>query len=292
MSIATRWIANSSASALHAAAALLRGMTLADERLAAALEEPAAELGREIEIAGLARDPLLEHLISLAAGIENNRELVQVALNKTVGVDHSAEVRNRLTGRITDVEGAVRRALPTLVDDLALRGGPLRELWDARGPGMLAAAGRIADEGLIVSRADVVLVHPALGGAGVAHLRYNSVRIEAVLANPDAELPEVARLGWLLLQLNLDVPAYSETIPPGRLPRTAALAMIPVALSAAEKVELVRADEPTIRRAAGRWPRWHGATPTDADTLAAWWRTYTQTRPRWPVALAALDKML
>ena len=54
----------------------------------------------------------------------------------------------------------------------------------------------------------MILVQPVLGGAGAAHWLYNSVHIEAVLANPVAELPEVVRLGWLLAQLNFDLPMF------------------------------------------------------------------------------------
>jgi len=53
-----------------------------------------------------------------------------------------------------------------------------------------------------------------LGGAGAAQLRTNSVRLEAVLTHPDPQLPETLRLGWLLSQLNQDLPIYSDTIRP------------------------------------------------------------------------------
>ena len=68
----------------------------------------------------------------------------------------------------------------------------------------MAAIGRLTERELVVERADVILVHPVLGGGGWAYPPYNAVCFEAVLANPIAELPEVVRLGWLLAQLNLD----------------------------------------------------------------------------------------
>src|SRR5206468_2245664 len=109
------------------------------------------------------------------------------------------------------------------------------------------------DPTVLVPQADVVLVHPFLGGHGQAWLFYNCVTLEGVLANPHAELPEVVRLGWLLSQLNLELPAISELIEPLRLPRVGSLAMLCVALSAAEEVELARADERTIARAIDWW---------------------------------------
>jgi len=137
----------------------------------------------------------------------------------------------------------------------------------------------------------VLLVHPALGGAGEAHLAYNSVRIEAVLANPNAELPEVVRLAWLIAQLQCDLPKYSDTIHADRLPRIARYAMLPAALLAAEAVELLRFTPEMIGQA---MTAWRLAVPQGIDAAGVvnqWWQTYLETRPPWNVALAALDQM-
>src|SRR5439155_20152019 len=97
------------------------------------------------------------------------------------------------------------------------------------------------------------LVNPALGGGGEAHLAYNSLRIEAVLANPNAELPEVVRLAWLIAQLQLDLPKYSDTIHADRLPQIARYAMLPPTLLAAEAVELMRFTPELIGQAISVW---------------------------------------
>ncbi len=112
-----------------------------------------------------------------------------------------------------------------------------------------------------------------------------------MLTNPDPQLPEVVRLGWLLGQLNLDLPVFSDAIHGKRLPHIAELAMLPVALQAAEEVELWAMDAGGIRRALQVW---HVVTPPDldpVDVLQRWWGTYQETRPRWDIALAALDRM-
>jgi hypothetical protein len=182
----------------------------------------------------------------------------------------------------------------------------------------------------MVPNADVVLVYPAYGGGGRAHLLYNSVRIEAVLTNPVPELPEIVRLAWLLAQLNIDLPAFSENLRPQRRNKIAQLAMLPATLQAAEEVELARCDPAAIRLALKVWNV--GASrvltegqnemspqPASSDwgleeattfnpsncsadavqdqgeltsVLFEWWQTYVESRPRWPTALAALDRML
>ncbi|MCE9553083.1 MAG: hypothetical protein K8T91_06850, partial [Planctomycetes bacterium] len=95
--------------------------------------------------------------------------------------------------------------------------------------------------------------------------------------------------GWLLSQLNLELPSISELIPPTRLPQIAPLAMLCVALQAAEEVELARADEATVDLALAAWRL--EVAPLTAGDLWTWWQTYLAARPSWPAALATLDTL-
>jgi hypothetical protein len=292
MGLEIHWRPHALVSALHAAEAVGRNQPLADARLAAAIAEPAQLLAANILAAQLPAARFWGHLIPLAAGISVRRQLVETAVNKTIGRGPRFDtVVTNLSACIATVEVAVQSALPGLSDELALRERPLREQWEARGDGMLRTIGQLTDESLIVPNCDVLLVHPALGGGGEAHLAYNSVRIEAVLANPVAELPEVVRLAWLIAQLQLDLPRHSESIHADRLPHVARAALLPAALIAAEQVELVRFAPAEIARAIATWRL---AVPPGVDAAALigeWWQTYQATRPPWKVALAALDQM-
>ncbi len=284
-----RWLASTSTSALHAADLLRRGRTLTDPAWQTQLEAPAAELARQLALYGDRAPQLWRHLLGLSAGVENNRQLAELALRKCFSNPGSIDAE-RIAGLIGQVEAAARRVRPQLADELILRARPLRDQWEARGPGLLKIMGRV-DERLLVPRADVVLVHPVQGGGGAAHLLYNSVRFEGVLANPHADLPEVVRLAWLLAQLNQDLPAYSENLPAARLPELAALALMPVALAAGEHVELTRCDEAALQRAVEVWQGGDNSAAT-ASVLLDWWQTWLEARPAWHVALAALDRML
>src|SRR5690606_13903802 len=143
------------------------------------------------------------------AGIYVHRELAKVALTKTVGRNRATdELLSKLAGAFGELQRAFDSAVPDAIDQIELRSAPLRELWDARGGGLLAGIGRLTEPELIVQQADVLLLKPALGGAGSAHLPYNSVSIEAVLTNPQAALPETLRLAWLLAQLHHDLPMH------------------------------------------------------------------------------------
>ena len=99
MTTELRWRASFAASCLYAAHALRfsrldaasgpdaapRGPALVDPALAAALTEPVAQLVGELAESGLTDDAIWSHLLPLSAGIDNNRELAEVALAKVLG---------------------------------------------------------------------------------------------------------------------------------------------------------------------------------------------------------------
>jgi hypothetical protein len=106
------------------------------------------------------------------------------------------------------------------------------------------------------------------------------------------ELPEILRIGWLLSQLNQDVPIFGERVHGDRLPLLAQLATLPPILQGAEVVELSSLSAGTLAAALSGW-RIEVADPDQvAATLLNWWDTYQTSRPNWDVALAALDQML
>jgi len=286
-----RWKASFSASCLHAAACLGEGLPIANQRIAAVLQPAVDQLFDELQAGSLSGAAALPLLIDLAADYENNRQLAEVAVRKQSGTSSSATVL-RLAGAIADLEAAWLREQPQLVDELAVRGRPLREQWEARGPGLLRAITRLTVENFVAPVAEVVLVSPLVGGHGRAHLRSNRVTFEAVLTHPHPALPETLRLGWLLAQLNLDVPMFHEPVAQRRLPRLAGLATLPLVLAAAETVELAVCDEAMLTQAISCW-HLAGALPDNAASqLLDWWQAYAESDTRWPVALAALDQML
>jgi hypothetical protein len=303
-----RWLASASASCYHAVELLQRTGHLNDVKLESALRPVLRNLADFLADASLPSERFMEHAVPLSVGIHGARQLAAAILTKVAGPRRNAQWEPRLAGILQQMESQFHEVVPGLVDELALRAAPLREQWDARGPGLLTQIARLTEPILVVPAADVVLVQPLEGGGGRPHLLYNSVRIEAVLANPVAELPEVARLAWLISQLNADLPMHQGDLQRSRLNEVAALAMLPVALAAAEEVELARNDKRGLILAIESWylPL-QAASPADgsdaeasrmkgpleiADTLASWWRTYLDGKPPWNVALAALDRML
>jgi hypothetical protein len=288
-----RWKTSLSATCLHAAACWRQGVPAADAHLAAVIDEPAAALIREIADAGWSVDETLAQLASLSAEYENNRELVTRALARLrLGALAGGPAANRVAGAIADLEAALHRAQPQLVEEMAVRGGPIREQWEALGPGMFVEVARLTDAAVVPESAEVVLVAPYAGGHGLAHPAQNRLTLEAVLVNPLPELPEVARVAWLLCQLNSDLPRFADVLPFGRVASTFRVALLPAVLAAGEAVELIHGGESALDLALDAWRLRQNLPPDAATRLQQWWSVWLDHPSRWEIAVAALDGML
>lgn len=287
------WKTSLSATCLHTATCFIEGLPLVGGTLAMEIGGPIEEF--LIELQQCAWQPLeaLPTLTALSSEIGNNRQLARQAATRLWGSASTSDVRiARIAGALSDLEAALLRQVPQAEEELAVRVRPLREQWESRGPGLMRQIARLSDERLIAPKAEVVLVTPVVGGHGRAHLFCNRVTFEAVLVNPSPELPEILRLAWLLTQLNQDLAEFSEYLSGGHLPQVAALATLPLVLSAAETVELARLDTATLQTALSCW-HFSPELPGDVDRkLFDWWQTYTARDTPWAVALKALDALL
>jgi hypothetical protein len=298
MTIAISWQTSVLASALYATDRLTQGESLVDGRLAEALDQPAERLTAELVIGGVEADNFWANLLPLSLTPQSTRQRVQVALTKAFGREADERLGSKLAATVNDAEQALARSMPQLDDELQLRLGPWRQLWEARGPGVLYGVRRLAETELLPETATVALIQPVSGGGGRAFPAYNCVLLEAVLTDAEPKLPEIVRLSWLLAQLNLDLPRYADLLQRDRLRRAAMLGLVPLVLAAAEDAELVKADSATLRLALENW-RLDQHGPLDqhssedlTDLLETWYGVYCQSRPKFTAALVALDEML
>lgn len=287
-----RWKTSLSATALHAALCRAQEIPAADATLAELLDPAADALTAEIAAAEWPRLQLLEQLTALASELDNNRELVTRAAARLHLPPRDPALVVRIAGGIADLEAVLLRAQPNLAEELAVRCGPLREQWEARGPGMLREIARSTEEEVVPLAVEIVLVAPYAGGNGVAHARQNRVTFEGVLFHPLPALPEPVRLAWLLAQLNADLPRYADLLPAGRAPELFAVAMLAPTLAAAQEVELAMCDEASL---ASAFEAWGIGTelPSDApQRVWNWWNAWLDQSATWPVAVAALERLL
>jgi len=247
-------------------------------------------------------EPLFAHLAALAPSIDARRDLAHAALTKLYGRARAESLAPPgaaagLVGHMAACERTYAAAQPKLLDELRLRTGPLRELWEARGPGMLAGIGRRTDRSLIVEAATVALVPPLSStGGGEAYAPTNVVRFEAVLANPIGRLPETVRLAWLLSQLATDQVEFPAPLKSGSARELVAAAMLPATLEAAADLEVAGDDPALLVTAAEAWNIPVLAEAGRVDTLRTWWKLASGD-PRfkglpWNGRLIALDTML
>lgn len=288
-----QWTTPPAANTLHLAAWLAEARDTVDRPRAAMLAEPLAAGLSALAEAGL-HPPArwLDRAAALAAtGVDNPHDLARQLLARHIGPPATSVMQAQLSAVVGNLLATETRLSATrgksVAEELALRKGPLLDQWQTRGPGLLIALAQLTDTALLVDSARIALVLPAAGGHGVAHPPSNSVRLEAVLTNPHADVPEVVRLAWLLAQLTADLPRYGEHLPAGESERLMALALVPAVLAAAEEVELASAHAVSVGRALECW---YLSAP--ASTLWQWWQTYREHPVDWYVALAALGQML
>ncbi len=291
MTAEAQWIASASASALYWAKCRFahpEPQLSSSPEVAAAADALASQLALE----NLDAQVFFAHALPLCVRLEPPRHLVDVVLTKLHGSARTtgSEV---LAREIAALYRAFLRHAPGLVEELELRTGPIREQWEARGPGLIATLRRLTEPDVAPERAEIVLVRPVTGGGGEAFPPYNSVLVEAVLANNSAELPEVVRLGWLWGQLHFDLPKYAEPLGHARIVAAVGqFALVPAVLAAAQEVELARLDLPSISLALDTWEFDAAAIDSSAELLLDWWTTYHESHTPWAVALAGLDRLL
>ncbi|MCE9607169.1 MAG: hypothetical protein K8U03_19970 [Planctomycetia bacterium] len=241
--------------------------------------------------------PFFTQLVALAPSFNAPRDLAHTVLTKLFGRARADALTPRLVGLLGACEREYLKAQPQILEELRLRTGPLRELWEARGPGLLAGVGRRTDASLIVESATVALVAPLTGGGGAAYQATNVVRFEAVLANPIGELPETVRLAWLVSQLATDQLEPVEPIRSASPLELVGAAMLPALLEAAADLEVVSVEGPALfAKAAEAWGNELLARPGVVEVVYDWWSAARSSgknaEPPWNVRLAALDRLL
>lgn len=290
MTAEAQWIASASASALYWAQCRLAHPER-EPQLSPKVAAAADALAHQLALQNLDAQAFFAHALPLCVRLEPPRQLVEVVLTKLHGASRTTDSAP-LAREISALYRAFLEHAPGLVEELELRTGPIREQWEARGPGLIATLRRLTEPDVAPERSEIVLVRPVTGGGGEAFPPYNSLLLEAVLANSLAELPEVVRLGWLWGQLHFDLPKYAETLGHARVAAVGQLALVPAVLAAAQEVELARLDAPTISLALDTWEINAPGANSPPELLLDWWTTYQESHTPWAVALAGLERLL
>ncbi|MGC3971274.1 MAG: hypothetical protein QM775_29210 [Pirellulales bacterium] len=299
------WIASPAIACRHAAEWLAAGGVPAAattaELLTAKFAEPAAALAAFLDDRQIPRREFFDHLTPAGCDDVGMRHAAHTALTKSVGRARAEPLVETLVGLLADCEQAYFAAFPNLRSELELRYGPLRKLWETAraGPDRSRRARRPIAGSYPKRRAWRRCCRLARGG-GWSAAASNTVVFEMVLADPIAGLPETVRLGWLVSQLNFDLPDFSELLAPGTARVVAACAMLPVVLEAAADLEMLRLDEDghLLATAAEAWlpSALKSAdvilSPARLAALRGWRETSRRNDAPWGVKLKALERLL
>ncbi len=287
-----QWIANANVSAFHTAWCYAhysdRMLQCSDE-----LRIASAELCHLVaEFPKVSPAHFWDQLFTLSAAEANSASLAERLCGR-LGLTTSV-YQSRLAATLKRCRHQFESAYPNYATDMPLRTGPLRQMWDGNGAGLLRLIGLASGEPLLVEEAQVVLVQPILGGMGYPHLSTNRIHLEALLTHAAPQLPESLRIAWLLSQLDLDRPVYSELINAHRLRGVAGLGMLPVVLTAGQELDLCHYSPQLVTEAIELWyaDTCQLDAPTASTIVSTWWETFQASRPSWRIALAGLDQML
>ncbi len=287
-----QWTSSINVSAFHTAWCWAhypdRVLQLPDELRSAAEELNQLVVG----LPGSTTTRFWDQLLTLSASVENSAQLADRLCNRlglTVAV-----FQPKLAASLYRCRSQFEKAYPNYTAEMILRTGPLRQLWDGCGAGLLRLIGQTIGEQMLVEESQIVLVQPLMAGMGYAHLSTNRIHLEALLTNAIPQLPESLRMAWLLSQLDLDRPVTSELINTHRLCSVAGLGMLPVVLTAGEELELCHYSPQLVTQAIEYW--YVESLQLDASTasavVTAWWEAFQDSRPTWRIALTGLDQML
>lgn len=252
------------------------------------------------ECKNLPVDPMRiwDWLFQLTPDAQSSGELVErLCVRCLAHNERTPQLHSRIRAGVLDIERLLGILHPNFEAVMKLRLGPLKEQWEAYGPGLLYQISQVVGAELLVDSAQVYLVTPVMGGLGWSYLNTNRCHIEAVLTNQHPQLSEVMRLAWLLAQLGFERPIYSERIHADRLPEVAGLSMLPATLWAAEQLGFGQLTAGSLREALEFWKiNTTARSPVQLEALArvllVWWETFTSGKVDWSVAITGLDRMI
>ena len=275
------WRISPSVTCYHAANQVRLGRHLLNAELESALRGPVEKLQESLVEERLRAENFWQIVIPIAAEFSLPRQLAETALTKLMGSVEAKPRVGRFERDLIGIRSAFlqnQKAAPEAAAEL------LKHAWAKYGEGLLGGIEHWTEAGVLVENASVFVMPNLSGGGGEAHAVFNSVRVEQLA---DSAM-EAVHLAWLLGQLNLDVPRFSELVPGENRHLIAGLSMIPVAFAAAEFAEIAECTPEMMNHAVEAWLGPSEQVPHWQKCVVDWWEVYKLQRPPWPAAMQAL----
>lgn len=285
-----RWQSHPELSAAHAAYVVASQSGCTDSKAEQLLIDPVTNvnnrlLSSSMDVGEFWRTYLLQVLLG------NEQEQACATALATAGCSELQldQTCKSILGQLKDARGLFMRRFPKLTEQLELRSRPLKDKWDTFGPGLLRDVGRqIWDQNPPSDwwRSPVTgyLVQPMRGGDGGYDSSSGRFWIEAMLTDVDMQVPEVLRAAWLITRMSIE--SYTrEKSGEVTLAMPWRLVAIPLVLTAAQNLEILRGPELPIARAMQLWEH---SDSRLAETIGQWWSEHRRNRTPLPAALKVL----
>ena len=292
--VSIRWTTDAQLSSIQAARVVATGSVCADRKTEQALATPITEINNRLLSASLDIGQFWQSLMNESVFDFGEQRACEIALMHSGCSELQLEqIANVIVNRLGESRMAFQGRFPKLVEQLDLRGRPIREHWDTVGPGLL---GSIAKQIWANSppadwwptKVNGVLVQPMRGGDGGIDVESCKFWIEALLTNVDPQVPEVLRVAWLVTQLAIEIHTQERSSEnSGSIPW--AIGTVPLVLTAAKDLEILRGDELPIESAMQLWGL---GDHNVAKIVSQWWQQQQKSPTPMPVGLKQLDQML
>lgn len=289
-----QWVSHPELSAAHAAYLVATRVDCNDQKTEQLLIQPVTEVNNRlfasaVDVSRFWQQYLLQILSDVPMTQACGIALLSAGANE-MQVDQTTKA---IVNRLGDARLAFNNRYPKLVEQLDLRARPLRERWETYGPGLLNQVGKQIwgdgpPEEWWMPNVTALMVQPMRGGDGGCDTSGSRLWLEAMLTDVDQRVPEVLRVAWLVTSMAIDLYAR-ETSGDLRLMRPWSLVSVPLVLSAARELELVRGDELPIREA---MKLWHFGDDEVAEVVSQWWDGQADSTDPMPARLKRLDEML
>lgn len=288
-----RWVPQVELSAAQAAFVVATGARCTDTKTEQRLIAPVTEINNRLLSASLDIGVFWEQYLVEVLREEEMSQAVSIALMWAGCSEMQLEqTAKAITSRMSDARLGFLQRFPKLAEQLELRSKPLRERWDTYGAGLVRAVGRRVwgepPDDWWASSVTALMIQPMRGGDGGYDLERSRLWMEAVLTDVDPTVPEVLRMVWLVTRMAIDGYVRDKSSDQS-LATPWSLISVPLVLSAAEELELIRGGELPIHRAMELW-RFGDASA--AKTLARWWSQFQNASQPLPAGLKVLDQML
>ena len=265
-----------------------------DRKTEQALEGPATSINTRLLAASLDVREFWTHLRrQLIIGADPDSACAD-ALRQAGCSEFQLEQTSRaITSLIRECRSGFNSRFPKLVEQLELRARPLKERWEAIGPGLLNTVekrvwGDQAPQGWWPSKVSGLLVQPMRGGDGGLISSPPAIWVEAVLTDVQPLVPEVLRVGWLITRVAVECHLADKT-DDAVLIRAWSLASIPLLLEAGRELDLIAADDIPLSTALVLWGF---ADDPDHQIVESWYREVGSTAGTLMVAIKDLHQRL